>query len=81
MQYKIIGERFVCGDNPSTKKFRCGTVIHTTYHEEHTDGTSVKSFWVSSKVCSPEKLILGNFYEITISNNYVNKVKECKNND
>lgn len=80
MFYKIIGKRFVCGEKPSTKKFRCGTVIHTTYQEEQTDGTSVKSFWVDSKVFSPKKLVIGNEYEITITRNFVTEVKECENN-
>lgn len=67
----IIGKKFVSGFNKRTGKYRCGTIIYTTYTDETVEGIAVKSFWVNTGVCPPEKIEIGKQYNLTEEHNYI----------
>jgi hypothetical protein len=73
MIIKVIGKRVVNRTSYKTGKHVDGCVVHARYDDERVTGIPVEAFWVDSKFCNPESILLGQKYSVAKSGDYVVK--------
>lgn len=75
MMVHVIGKRLAYGVDKKTGKKINNSVIHFVYDDDRVEGKAVDTKWIGAYCCSPNRIIVGNRYELEEFNNYVVKLE------